>query len=273
MNATSGVAGVLTRINDIGNRFGAPTTSQTVVVDATPFDPFGAQYEAAMASAQQVPTSTTVTPTAAGFAQSYAPLLPTTGTSSSTVSTVSTIASVAAGTVESGAGARPSAPSAPTTQAIQLAIDGTLDLPGEHSIGGYGKIPVPPELAAFGNGKVPREQLAPVGQGGHRLWAPAAASWQNLVAAARADGVTMRITDSYRSYEEQVDLAERKGLYQNGGLAAVPGTSNHGWGMAVDADVRDPTTMAWLRTNGPRFGWVEAVTREPWHWEFRPSQV
>jgi LAS superfamily LD-carboxypeptidase LdcB len=134
-------------------------------------------------------------------------------------------------------------------------------------------MPIPAELAAYGNGRIPSERLTPIGQGGHRLFAPAAASWQNLVSAASADGIALRITDSYRSYTEQVDLAERKGLYQNGGLAAVPGTSNHGWGLAVDADVRDPATMEWLRVNGPRFGWVETTPREPWHWEFRPNQV
>ena len=73
--------------------------------------------------------------------------------------------------------------------------------------------------------------------------------------------------------DEPFDLARRKGLYAEGGLAARPGTSNHGWGMAVDANVNDPRTLQWLKTNGPRFGWVEAVPREPWHWEFRPDQV
>ena len=29
----------------------------------------------------------------------------------------------------------------------------------------------------------------------------------------------------------------------------------------------------WVRENAPRFGWVEAVPREPWHWEYRPHQV
>jgi D-alanyl-D-alanine carboxypeptidase len=70
-----------------------------------------------------------------------------------------------------------------------------------------------------------------------------------------------------------VDLVARKGLYANGGLGAVPGTSNHGWGVAVDADITNPATKAWLQANGHRFGFVEAVPREPWHWEFRPSQA
>lgn len=138
---------------------------------------------------------------------------------------------------------------------------------------GLGGIAVPPGLAPYGNGQIPREALHPIAQSGHRLWAPAAQAWDDLVDAAAQAGFELRITDSYRSYEEQVDLARRKGLYANGGLAAVPGTSNHGWGLAVDADVRDPALLEWLRQNGPAFGWVERVPREPWHWEFRPPSA
>lgn len=141
------------------------------------------------------------------------------------------------------------------------------------SVGGYGSMPVPPALAPYGNGRIPADVLVPIAQSGHRLYAPAAAAWDRLVDAAAQEGVQLRITDSYRSYEEQVDLANRKGLYRDGGLAAVPGTSNHGWGLAVDADVTDPSALAWLRQNAARFGYVETVPREPWHWEFRPHQV
>jgi D-alanyl-D-alanine carboxypeptidase len=140
-------------------------------------------------------------------------------------------------------------------------------------VGGYGPMQVPADLAAYGNGQLPPAALQSIGQGGHRLWAPAAQSWQAAVAAARADGVDLKVTDSYRTYDQQVDLAERKGLYKDGGLGATPGTSNHGWGLAVDVDVSDPRTQAWIKANGYRFGFVEAVPREPWHWEFRPGQA
>ena len=140
-------------------------------------------------------------------------------------------------------------------------------------IGGFGPMPVPSELQAYGNGRIPPGVLQPIGQGGHALYAPAAEAWKAAVDAAAADGVTLRVTDTYRSYEQQVDLVERKGLYSEGGYGAVPGTSNHGWGMALDADVNDPATLRWMRSNGHRFGFVEAVPREPWHWEFRPTQA
>src|SRR3712207_3533333 len=128
---------------------------------------------------------------------------------------------------------------------------------------------IPTDLAAYGNGRVPSSALQQVGATGHRLWEPAAAQLTRLIQDARRDGVTIGITDSYRSYEAQVDVARRKGLYSQGGLAAVPGTSEHGWGMAVDLDL-DSTAQAWMRSNGPRYGFHENTPREPWHWGFKP---
>lgn len=160
-----------------------------------------------------------------------------------------------------------------SNEKLTAAINGQAAPLGARAPGGYGSLPIPDDLRALGNGKLPENTLTEINQGSHRLFAPAAASWDNLVAAAKGDGIELRITDSYRDYAEQVDLVERKGLYSQGGLAATPGTSNHGWGMAVDADVTDAATRNWLQVNGPRFGWIESVPREPWHWEFRPAQV
>ncbi|NCT91067.1 peptidase M15 [Cellulomonas sp. APG4] len=129
---------------------------------------------------------------------------------------------------------------------------------------------VPHELRVHGNGKVPREALSGIDGTGHRLWAPAARSAEAMIAAARRDGVTIGITDSYRTYETQVDLVRRKGLYSQGGLAATPGTSMHGWGMALDLKL-DSTAQAWMRENGGRFGFVEDTPREPWHWGYHPT--
>ena len=89
-----------------------------------------------------------------------------------------------------------------------------------------------------------------------------------MAADAAAQGVHIGVTDSYRSYDAQVSLAQRKGLYRNGGLAATPGTSNHGWGRALDLDL-DAKAQAWLRANAGRYGFVEDVPREPWHWTYR----
>ena len=127
---------------------------------------------------------------------------------------------------------------------------------------------VPADLAPYGNGKIPAEALASVAGTGHRLWAPAGAAFEQLLADAKKDGVSIGITDSYRSYESQVDVAERKGLYTQGGLAAAPGTSPHGWGIALDLDLNSEA-QAWMRANGGRYGFVEETPREPWHWVYR----
>jgi len=128
---------------------------------------------------------------------------------------------------------------------------------------------VPADLAAYGNGRIPAGALSQVGDTRHRLWAPAADSLNRLIADARRAGVTIGITDSYRSYAEQVDLVRRKGLYSQGGLAAKPGTSDHGWGMAVDLDLNS-RAQAWMRANAAKYGFTEDTPREPWHWAYSP---
>ncbi len=116
------------------------------------------------------------------------------------------------------------------------------------------------------NGRIPLSKLTSIG-GGHRLMGPAAAAYMKMRQAAAGAGIRWGITDSYRPYAVQVSLAQRKGLYKNGGLAAVPGTSPHGWGRAVDLDLSRASTN-WLRQNAARFGF-RTIPREPWHWEFR----
>ena len=60
---------------------------------------------------------------------------------------------------------------------------------------------VPAELAAYGNGRIPADALAPIGVGSHRLWAPAAAAFTDMVAAAAAD-VTAS-TSRFQPYSHQ----------------------------------------------------------------------
>lgn len=249
------VGSIAGRIAAIESRLGTADTAPgalKVLGSAAEFDPFGAAYHAAVEAAAANRAAA-----ALELASSLRPLAASYG----------------------GVGVRYGGPAAgsvggPTTAQISSAIIGAAGPAGVRAPGGYGAMPVPAEIAVYSNGNVPDFALQPLtSQPNHRLAAPAATAWDSLVSAAAADGITMRITDSYRRYAEQVDLAERKGLYSQGGLAATPGHSNHGWGLAVDADVTDPATLQWLRVNGPRFGFVETSDREPWHWEFRPHQV
>lgn len=137
--------------------------------------------------------------------------------------------------------------------------------------GGPASAATGPSVAAlkstYRNGRIPAEALVPIGRGEHRLAAPAATALSALLATAERDGIDIGVTDSYRSFEAQVDVARRKGLYSQGGLAAEPGTSSHGWGLAVDLDL-DADAQAWMRTHAGRFGFVEDTPREPWHWAF-----
>ena len=130
--------------------------------------------------------------------------------------------------------------------------------------------PITQAGAAGENGRLDTSMLTSIG-GNHKLIDPAAQAYRRMVQAAAADGIEWTITDSYRTYEAQVDVARRKGLYSQGGLAAEPGTSNHGWGKAVDlgggANNNRTPENNWLRANAPRFGFT-TIAREPWHWEW-----
>ena len=130
--------------------------------------------------------------------------------------------------------------------------------------------PITQAGAAGENGRLDTNMLTSIG-GNHKLIDPAAQAYKRMVQAAAADGIEWTITDSYRTYEAQVDVARRKGLYSQGGLAAEPGTSNHGWGKAVDlgggANNNRTPENNWLRANAPRFGFT-TIAREPWHWEW-----
>jgi zinc D-Ala-D-Ala carboxypeptidase len=182
-------------------------------------------------------------------------------TPTQTSATASSSSTKGAGTAASsqafGSALAQAVAAAPTTAAAPAAPAAKLDANG-----------IPEGFAAYGNGKIPREALTEITGTGHRLWSPAAQAFDKVLAAAKADGVTIGITDSYRSYEAQVDVAQRKGLYSQGGLAAKPGTSDHGWGLSVDLDL-DSKALAWMRANGASMGFVEDVPREPWHWTFQ----
>ncbi len=127
----------------------------------------------------------------------------------------------------------------------------------------------------YSNGLIPAAQLCGIGASSHMLRCDAAVAYQRLSSAYRAAfGKNLCITDSYRSYASQVDLYGRKPS-----LAALPGTSNHGWGVAVDLcggiDRFGTAQYKWMAAHAAQFGWVHpnwarqgGNREEPWHWEF-----
>ncbi|PAK96743.1 D-alanyl-D-alanine carboxypeptidase [Brevibacterium casei] len=126
------------------------------------------------------------------------------------------------------------------------------------------------------NGQLPDEWLCDLGKGGHKLRADAAVSFAEMNAAYKKEtGKEIPITDSYRSLEGQVSVAGRKP-----GLSARPGTSMHGWGIALDLGGGTESKTGpwdWLVKNAGKFGWenpdwAKSSKYEPWHWEYVPAR-
>lgn len=127
----------------------------------------------------------------------------------------------------------------------------------------------------YANGLIPPRALCPLPQDGHLLRADAAAAFARLNAGyADRFGRPICVTDSYRSLGVQRRLEVVKPA-----LAAEPGTSKHGMGVAVDLcggiNRYGTAPHEWMRANAPDYGWVlPAWARaggskpEPWHWEY-----
>jgi peptidoglycan DL-endopeptidase CwlO len=134
--------------------------------------------------------------------------------------------------------------------------------------------PVSGAWGGWSNGRIPTDQLCTIA-GGHRLRCDAAAAYTAMSAAYQAAfGSPLCITDSYRSFDAQVDAHHRKPR-----ITAVPGTSNHGWGLAVDLcggiNVFGTAQTAWMQVNAGHYGWLHpdwaragGRNPEPWHWEY-----
>lgn len=131
--------------------------------------------------------------------------------------------------------------------------------------------------ADYANGKIPSDVMCELSfASGEMLRCDAAAQLERLDEAYGAKfGGHLSITDSYRSYESQVATKAAKGY-----LAAVPGYSNHGWGVAVDlgdgVESFGTARYEWLRANAPEFGWdnpgwarSDGKKPEAWHWEYK----
>ncbi|WP_346621870.1 NlpC/P60 family protein [Blastococcus montanus] len=135
--------------------------------------------------------------------------------------------------------------------------------------------PASPQWGGWTNGHIPAGSLCRLGIGAHALRCDAAASYAQLDAAFTAEfGTPLALTDSYRSFGAQVAAYYRKPK-----LAAVPGTSNHGWALAIDlgggVNVAGTPQWRWMAANAGRFGFVQPAWAgpggekpEPWHWEY-----
>jgi D-alanyl-D-alanine carboxypeptidase len=114
----------------------------------------------------------------------------------------------------------------------------------------------------------------------------AAGALAAMAAAAQAEGVTLLVSSTYRSYDYQAEVYART-VRQDGQeaadrVSARPGRSQHQTGLAMDLGSIDDTfaqTPAghWMPANAARFGWslsfpqgYEAITGYVWEsWHYR----
>lgn len=137
-------------------------------------------------------------------------------------------------------------------------------------------------LPVFGatNGNLRPGFLVEVAPGCRVYW-EAANSMRTMIADARAQGISLVTTSCYRDYAGQV--AARDWWCGQGSchMAAVPGTSNHGWGKAVDwrpaggTMTYDHPAYLWMLEKAGSYGWMQPKAMrqggsvpEPWHWEW-----
>ncbi|MEL7521957.1 MAG: M15 family metallopeptidase [Cyanobacteria bacterium J06553_1] len=141
----------------------------------------------------------------------------------------------------------------------------------------------------------PESVLIPVTADGRIKMRPAAANkFQQMLAAAKADGITMAALSGFRDDKTQeylfFDIKEQRvqDAAKRAEVSAPPGYSEHHTGYAIDiGDATAPEThlettfgdtaaFAWLEKNALKYSFElsfpldnkQGVSYEPWHWRF-----
>ncbi len=133
--------------------------------------------------------------------------------------------------------------------------------------------------SGYRNGEIRIRKLADVD--GCRLLPQVAEAWVAMRDAARVDGLSIGVADCYRSIDEQQAVYEAWCAVGECAMAAEPGTSTHGHGIALDVALDGRTIgfasreFTWLVEHGPYFGFyhpefagIWSPTPEPWHFEY-----
>lgn len=113
---------------------------------------------------------------------------------------------------------------------------------------------------------------------GARIRAVAADDLRAMLAAAKADGVTMGVRTAFRSYDQQAairaDVENRRGYAHAETYSARPGYSEHQTGLALDlhgtsqpsCDLKvcfaDTVEARWVAAHGPDYGFIVRYTPE-----------
>jgi hypothetical protein len=161
------------------------------------------------------------------------------------------------------------------------------NVPTSRTTGGTSRVI---EGVKYSNGEIPDDKLRYINnwksykgavgsdKGRVRLYDRASRALDQLLAAAEAQNIKFKINSAYRTYSDQVTVKQ-----QQGALAATPGRSNHGFGLAVDfaagpglrklktADIH----YKWLLANAGKYGFRrlpwgnKGEDWEAWHWEYQ----
>ena len=150
-------------------------------------------------------------------------------------------------------------------------------------------VKLPADLKGVTPGKLPDNLLREI-EGKGKLHHLAADAYEAMDEAANADGIDLSPTsraDTYRSLETQeygffqrhTDKPTPKMMkqkprvykgklwYLKKGMApmAVPGTSNHNLGIAIDIANASGKRLEWLLANEHKYGFSHELQSEPWH--------
>jgi hypothetical protein len=170
------------------------------------------------------------------------------------------------------------------------------------------KMILPKEVEKVGNGKLTDKMMKKVKCGGV-MWSEAADAFNAMYDAALAAGHKLRNIGDYRPFEGQLSMFmdrydqkptgrkpeitrnyQGKTWYLKKGKSpsGTPGTSNHGFGLAIDlaidakgkiANIGGTKAYAWMCENAPSYGFYlqGAPTKadgkpnpeyEAWHWQY-----
>jgi hypothetical protein len=91
----------------------------------------------------------------------------------------------------------------------------------------------------------------------------AAAAYDQMAAAARADGIALMVVSGFRSDAEQAELFA---AHPDPTWVAPPGQSLHR--CATELDLGPSSAYGWLAANATRFGFVQRYSWEAWHFGF-----
>ena len=129
----------------------------------------------------------------------------------------------------------------------------------------------------YSNGYIPESALCPIPwQTVDHLRCDAAAKFVALNALYKAKyGANICVNDAYRSYAKQVEMLKLYGYPR----AAMPGTSNHGWAIALDlgcgVGIFGDARYVWFTANAPKYGFAQPTwalkggsNPEAWHWQY-----